>query len=194
MSHPIPPETIERFEREVLPHVDVAYRMAITLTHDPDRAADLVQEAILRALRAFPRLQHHDNLRSWLARVVHTTFLDMVRYEQRRPVESLDEHDDASDGAYGFVEMQPAVISESVDDDFEAALASLPPGWRSIVHLVDVEGMSYEETSIALDVPVGTVRSRLHRARHRLQIELCRRLELPGCEDAARHRIAGETP
>ena len=178
---PETPETIaRRFEREVLPHVDVAYRMARSLTHDEDQAHDLVQDAALRALKAFPRLQHADNLRSWLARIVHTTFLDRVRYDNRRPTSSLDDAE-LDDTALGVTEFDPLVFEQALDDDYDACMQVLPPSWRATVQLVDVEGMSYEEAAEALDVPVGTVRSRLHRARQRLYVELCQRLQLGLC-------------
>ena len=173
------------FEREVMPHVDVAYRMARTLTRDEDQVADLVQDAALRALRAFPSLTHHDNLRSWLARIVHTTFLDRVRYDRRRPTSPIED-EDFDDAALGSIEYDPLVFEQALDDDYEACMQALPEAWRLTVQLVDVEGMSYEDAAAALDAPVGTVRSRLHRGRRRLYEELCSRLKLGLCGDGAR--------
>lgn len=170
------------FERDVLPHMDVAYRMARSLTHDEDQVADLVQDAAVRALKAFPSIAHHDNLRSWLARIVHTTFLDRVRYEKRRPTTSIDD-EDFDDAALGSIEYDPLVFEQALDDDYEACMQALPQTWRLVVQLVDVEGMSYESTAHALDLPIGTVRSRLHRGRKRLYEELCGRLKLGLCGD-----------
>lgn len=175
-------DTARRFEREVLPHIDVAYRMARSLTRDEDQVADLVQDAAIRALKAFPSLSHHDNLRSWLARIVHTTFLDKVRYDKRRPTTSIEE-ESIDDGDLGTVEFDPLVFETALDDDYEACMQALPETWRLVVQLVDVEGMSYDEASQALDIPIGTVRSRLHRGRQRLYVELCTRLQLGICGD-----------
>jgi len=189
MAPEISPQCIERFEREVLPHVDVAYRMAMTLTRDADRADDLVQDASLRALRSFPKLKHKDNLRSWFVRVVHTTFLDTVRYERRRPTESIDdENGNLTEADLGVTEMEPKMCLASLDDDYEAVMDSLPTGWRAVVQMVDVEGMSYEECAETLDLPVGTVRSRLHRARSRLHQGLCQRLQLRWCEEQEKEK------
>lgn len=181
------------FERDVMPHMDVAYRMARSLIRDEDQVADLVQDAAVRALKAFPSIAHQDNLRSWLARIVHTTFLDRVRYEKRRPTTSIDD-EDFDDAALGSIEYDPLVFEQALDDDYEACMQAVPENWRLVVQLVDVEGMSYEATAHALDVPIGTVRSRLHRGRKRLYEELCGRLNLGLCNEGrdARRAIDGD--
>lgn len=189
-----------RFEREVMPHIDVAYRMARTMTHDEDQVADLVQDAALRALKAFPSLTHHDNLRSWLARIVHTTFLDRVRYEKRRPTTAIED-ETLDDAALGTFEYDPLVFEQALDDDYEHCMRALPETWRLVVQLVDVEGLNYEDAAQVLDIPIGTVRSRLHRGRKRLYEELCQTLKLGLCggapglgelEDAAPRSQGGE--
>lgn len=185
MPQMLTPELARRFEREILVHVDVAHRMAMSLTRDRDRADDLVQDATLRALRAYPELRSRENLRSWFARIVHTTFLDRVRYEKRRPTASIDDEDGpVGEADLGVVEFEPSVFAQGLDDDYDAALGTLPVDWRAAVQLVDVEGLSYEEAARTLDVPVGTVRSRLHRARQKLYTELCRRLRLGWCSES----------
>ena len=192
MPHSITTEQAREFEREVMPHVDVAYRMARSLARDEDQAQDLVQDAALRAMRAFPRLEHRDNLRSWLARIVHTTFLDRVRYEQRRPTHSIDTGDGLDESALGVTELEPTVFEQSLDDDYQACMDVLPTAWRAAIQLVDIEGISYEDAALALDVPIGTVRSRLHRARLRLYEELCRRLKLGYCTDSEPSPMEGK--
>lgn len=157
------------FERALVENFDVLYRMARALTGPSDQAEDLVQEASLRAMRAFPRLAHHDNLRSWFARVVHTTFLDLRRREQRQPTDSLEEHPNALEvQSVEAVEWQPQILREGFEDELQAHLDALGPGSRAVVQLVDVEGFRYEEVAEVLDVPIGTVRSRLFRARRAL--------------------------
>ncbi len=164
------------FEREILPHLDLAWRMALTLARDPVEAEDLAQEALLRAMRGFHRFTPGTNARSWLARVVHTAWLDHLRGESRRPRGTWDEEldetlaDGEDSGAW-----QPRILSEALDDQWEAALAELPSSWRLTLLLVEVEGLSYEEAAHATGVPVGTVRSRLHRAKDRLHAWLSKR-------------------
>jgi RNA polymerase sigma-70 factor (ECF subfamily) len=176
MVPPLPPELGRRFEAEILPHLDVMYRMAMMLARDPEHAQDLAQEAALKALQGYPRLEHRSNLRSWLARIVHTTFLDRLRLERRRPEESLEElGEDVPPGDADTQGWEPAVLRDGFQDDLEEGLGSLPAGWRALVLIIDVEGWSYEEAAETLDVPIGTIRSRLHRARQRLYQHLQRR-------------------
>lgn len=154
------------FERVVMPHLDVLYRMGLYLTRDATRAEDLSHDAVLKAMRSFSTFRPGTNVRSWLARVVHTTFLDQRRKEERAREEAWDHRLDetlADESApRGW---EPAVVRDALDDAWENALAQLPPGWRTTLMMVDVEGWSYEEVADALSIPVGTVRSRLHRAR-----------------------------
>ncbi len=157
------------FESALVENFDVLYRMARSLLGPKDGVEDLVQESSLRAMRAFPRLRHHDNLRSWFARIVHTTFLDQLRYDQRRMAFPLDDHiqDVESQGLDGE-EWEPEILREGFEDSLVDILAELSPGARAVVQLVDVEGFSYDEVAEALDIAVGTVRSRLFRARRQL--------------------------
>ena len=161
------PQTARRFQQEILPHLDVAYRMGLALSRDPDRAEDLAQEALLKALRSLDGLRPGTNARSWLARVVHTTWLDQVRKDQRRAEEpweeGLDQVADGDEEAW-----QPELMRRALNDCWEEGLALLPAEWRTTLMLVEVEGFAYEEAAEAMDIPVGTVRSRLHRARGRL--------------------------
>jgi RNA polymerase sigma-70 factor (ECF subfamily) len=157
------------FERALHEHFDVLYRMARSLLGDAEGVEDLVQDASLRALRAFDELEHHENLRSWFARVVYTCFLDGRRYERRRPSVPLDEYgEDVELRAAELSTWEPAILRNGFEDELEAHLARLPAGSRAVLQLVDVEGFSYQEVSQALDLPIGTVRSRLFRARRTL--------------------------
>jgi RNA polymerase sigma-70 factor (ECF subfamily) len=161
------PELTRRFQQEILPHLDVAYRMGLALSRDPDRAEDLAQDSLLKALRGLDGLRPGTNPRSWLARVVHTTWLDQVRREGRRPEEPWDEGlDEVAAGAEDAWE--PELMRRALNDCWEEGLDLLPAEWRTTLMLVEVEGFAYEETAEATGVPVGTVRSRLHRARSRL--------------------------
>ncbi len=167
-------ERRERFEAEVLPYLDRLYGAAMRYTRDPDDAADLVQEAVAKAYRSFHQYRPGTNLRAWLYRILHTTYLSMYRKAQRRPQESLqDQIEDFS--FYEEVNRQGGrsaerVVLEAITDEVvKEALAELPETFRLAVYLADVEGFAYKEIAEIMDTPVGTVMSRLHRGRKALQ-------------------------
>ena len=101
-------------------------------------------------------------------------------------------HESVDDASLGVTEFDPLVFEQALDDDYDACMATLPDSWRATVQLVDVEGMTYEEAAAALDVPVGTIRSRLHRGRQRLYEALCSRLHLGLCGDGKKRNGGGE--
>jgi RNA polymerase sigma-70 factor, ECF subfamily len=163
-----------RFEAEVLPQLDRLYSAAMRYTRDPDDASDLVQEAVAKAYRSFHQYRPGTNLRAWLYRVLHTTYLSMYRKQQRRPQESLqDEIDDFSFydevNRRGGRSAERVVLESLTDEEVKAALADLPEAFRLAVYLADVEGFAYKEIAEIMDTPVGTVMSRLHRGRKALQ-------------------------
>ncbi len=138
------------------------YNVAYRLTGNDDDAQDLVQEVLLRVRKGLERYQP-GSMEGWLSRITTNAFLDDVRRRRRRPLDLLPEEPDT---------VLPPVAG--ADADFEAsalsadvqrAVRGLPPDYRSAVVLSDVVGLSYQEISDALDVPIGTVRSRLHRGR-----------------------------
>jgi len=160
------PAEKRRFEAEIVPHLDVLYRMARSVCCDADVADDVSQEAFLKALRGFAKLQPGTNSRSWLARIVHNTCRDHWRSRTRRGEQGWE------DGMLAEVEArdaepdwQPAVIRDAFADEIESALGALPPRWRAAVLLVDVEGWSYDEAAESLEIAPGSLRSALHRAR-----------------------------
>jgi RNA polymerase sigma-70 factor, ECF subfamily len=165
----------EVFEREALQHLDRLYSAALRYTRDPSDAEDLVQETVAKAFRSFHQYEPGTNLKAWLYRVLHTTYISMYRKAQRRPQESLQEEiDDFS--LYDEVTRRGATASperEVLDsltaDEVKQALADLPETFRLAVYLADVEGFSYKEIADIMETPVGTVMSRLHRGRKALQ-------------------------
>jgi RNA polymerase sigma-70 factor, ECF subfamily len=167
-------ERRERFEREVLPHLDRLYSAAMRYTRDPVDAEDLVQETVAKAFRSFHQYRPGTNLRAWLYRILHTTYISMYRKAQRRPQETLKDelgeyslYDEVA--GTGGRSAEREVLEALTDDEVKQALAELPETFRLAVYLADVEGFAYKEIAEIMDTPVGTVMSRLHRGRKALQ-------------------------
>jgi RNA polymerase sigma-70 factor, ECF subfamily len=167
-------ERRDRFQGEALPYLDRLFSAALRYTRDPDDAADLVQETMAKAYRSFHQYRPGTNLRAWLYRVLHTTYVSLYRKAQRRPQESLQEEiDDFSFydeiNRSGGRSVEREVLESISADEVKQALADLPETFRLAVYLADVEGFSYKEIAEIMDTPVGTVMSRLHRGRKALQ-------------------------
>lgn len=138
------------------------YNVAYRLTGNDDDAQDLVQEVLLRVRRGLESYRP-GSMEGWLSRITTNAFLDDTRRRRRRPLELLpDEPDRVATPARGA---DADFEAEALSEDVQAALRDLPPDYRSAVVLSDVVGLSYQEISEALAVPIGTVRSRLHRGR-----------------------------
>jgi RNA polymerase sigma-70 factor, ECF subfamily len=181
-------ERLARFEAEVLPNLDRLYGAAMRYTRDPHDAADLVQESVAKAYRSFHQYRPGTNLRAWLYRVLHTTYLSMYRKQQRRPQEDLQEQiDDFSFydvvNRAGGASAEREVLASFTDEEIKQALADLPESFRVAVYLADVEGFAYKEIAEIMDTPVGTVMSRLHRGRKALQKALAEYAEERGLID-----------
>jgi RNA polymerase sigma-70 factor (ECF subfamily) len=164
------------FEREALVHLDSLYRVALRLTGNPAEADDLVQETMLKAYRAWDQFEKGTNAKGWLLTILRHAFINEYRRRARRP-ETVDL--DAIEAFSVFHELQEedpqgAFFDRIVDEEVLRAIDELPEQFRETVVLSDVEGLSYEEIARVLDVPIGTVKSRLFRARHLLQQKLYR--------------------
>ncbi len=183
---PDDPELKERFEREVLPLLPNLYSAALRMTRNPSDAEDLVQETYLRAYRGFAGFEEGTNLRAWIYRILTNTFINSYRKKQREPVTVSE--DDLEDwylydrlGASGVEPSAEAeVIQRMPDEDVQRALEALPEGFRLAVLLADIEGFSYKEIAEILDIPIGTVMSRLHRGRRALEKALWERVRERG--------------
>jgi len=177
----------EQFEKLALEQMDTLYRVAGRLTRDADRAADLVQETYLRAFRsrdAFD-LQEH-GIRPWLLRIMRNLHLSKADRDRRQPVavdgETLDAMNASAAGpgdaaATGDLEAAgPAPVLpldwESLDERLKSALENLQEEYQIVLLLWAVEELSYKEIADVLDIPIGTVMSRLHRARQKLSGQL----------------------
>ena len=168
----------ERFERDAMPLMPSLYSAALRLTRNPADAEDLVQEAYLRAYRGFGGFTPGTNLKAWLYRILTNTFINNYRKKQRQPVTILEEeipdwylYDHLADGSSGgeTASAEAQVLERMPDEDVQAALDALPEAFRMAVLLADVEGFSYKEIAQILDIPIGTVMSRLHRGRKSLE-------------------------
>ena len=138
------------------------YTVAYRLTGNGDDAQDLVQEVLIRVRRGLATYQP-GSMEGWLSRIATNVFLDDVRRSQRRPVEALPERPDHILPSAPAPE--DALAAAVLPDDVQAAILRLPDEFRTAVVLCDVAGLAYAEIGEALDVPVGTVRSRIHRGR-----------------------------
>ena len=168
-----------RFEEEALELADQVYNVARRLVGSREEAEDLMQETYARAFRSWRSYQPGTNLRAWLLRILTNLNIDRARARQRRPqTEPLEEGDYflynklASSGGDTQPEEEERVISRLSQDGVVKALAEVPHDFRDVVVLVDIGGFAYAEAAQILDIPVGTVMSRLHRGRRILKQQL----------------------
>jgi len=164
-----------------MPFMSSLYSGALRMTRNPADAEDLVQETYLRAYRGFAGFQEGTNLKAWLYRILTNTFINSYRSKKRRPdeVDLADTEDFFLFRRLGGLEAAQAgrtpeteVLDSIPDQVVKDALESLPEQFRMAVLLADVEGFSYKEIAKIMDVPIGTVMSRLHRGRKQLQQRL----------------------
>jgi RNA polymerase sigma-70 factor (ECF subfamily) len=167
------------FETDAMQYAPQLYSAALRMTRNPADAEDVVQETYLKAYRAYATFEAGTNLKAWLYRILTNTYINKYRKQQRRPSEvELGELQDLylykrlgeQSGATQSAEQD--VLDDFVDSDVKQALESLPEHFRMPVLFADVEGFSYKEIAEILDIPIGTVMSRLHRGRKALQKKL----------------------
>jgi len=167
------------FERDAMQYAPQLYSAALRMTRNRADAEDVVQETFLKAYRAYGSYTEGTNLKAWLYRILTNTYINTYRKQQRRPTETelgdlqdlylykrLGEASGASQSA------ESDMLDAFVDTDIIDALEALPETFRLPVVYADVEGLSYKEIAEALDIPIGTVMSRLHRGRKALQKKL----------------------
>jgi RNA polymerase sigma-70 factor (ECF subfamily) len=158
------------FYQESLKHLDALYRYAMSLTRDKTAAEDLVQETYLRAVRASNRLAPDSDLKSWLFAIMHNTWLNQVHRARIGPkFVCLDDEKETPCLDYRGSDPHLAFLSKLKREEVRDAIEGLPPLHREIIVLRDLEGFSYKQIANILGCPVGTVMSRLNRARERLR-------------------------
>jgi RNA polymerase sigma-70 factor (ECF subfamily) len=163
--------TVERFRTLILPHLDAAYGFARWLTRDPVAAQDLAQEAMLRALRYFHAFRGEE-ARPWLMRIVRNTWIDLRARNgaEKLPLDVLETR--AADGP----DPEQSALAGDRRRQIAAALAALPAEVREVLVLREIEDLSYKQIAAVLDLPIGTIMSRIARAREKLAAELGNRL------------------
>ncbi len=174
----VPQEDRERFEALVNEHVDSLYGSALRLTRNRANAEDLIQDTFLKAWRSFRTFQAGTNARAWLYKILMNAYIDSYRKTSRQP--ELVDHEDVGD-FYLYAKAQESeeyrregdpeqiLLSKIMDADVKAALEQVPEPFRAAVILADLEEFSYREIAEILDIPIGTVMSRLYRGRRHLQ-------------------------
>src|SRR5436853_3938867 len=166
------------FAELATPFMSALYAAALRMTRNPSDAEDLVQETYLRAYRGFGGFREGTNLKAWLYRILTNTFINQYRAKKRRPDQvDLDDVEDfyifrrlgGLEAADAARTAEAEVLEGIPDAEVKEALESIPEQFRMAVILADVEGFSYKEIADILDVPIGTVMSRIHRGRRALQ-------------------------
>lgn len=170
-------EQIQIFEDEFLPHLDAMYNFAFRLTMDEDDAKDLVQDTYMKAYRFINSFQKGTNSKAWLYRILKNSFINEYRKKSKEPAkvdyqeiegyynsENVDENQ--------TTDLRQETVKDMIGDEVSNALNSLAVDFRTVIILCDIEGFTYEEMARILDIPIGTVRSRLHRARNLLKERL----------------------
>lgn len=165
-----------RFTDEAMPLLDQLYGGALRMTRNPQDAEDLVQETYLKAYNAFDRFKPGTNLKAWLYRIMTNTYINTYRKKQRRPlVTSADDVTDnqlytsSSHESTGLESAEVEALKLMPNSRISHALNELNEDYRMVVYYADVEGLAYKEIAEVMDIPLGTVMSRLHRGRKQLR-------------------------
>jgi RNA polymerase sigma factor (sigma-70 family) len=170
-------ENEELFEQEFMPHLDALYNFAYHLTFNEEDANDLVQDTFLKAFRFLDSYERGTNAKAWLFKILKNSFINEYRRKVRQPgevdYEDYVAYQDADETKnVGDLDLRDDIFKGLIGDEVTTALNGLPVDFRTVILLSDVEGFSYEEIAKIIDIPIGTVRSRLHRARNLMKEKL----------------------
>ena len=162
------------FAAQCLPYQNALFAAAMRMTRQPDDAHDLVQETFMRALAAWPHLRHRANVKAWLFRILSNTFINNYRRRQRHGRLTRERPGETVSALYGDIHAHAStpeemLLERALGDEVEAALADLEPGYRAILEMADLQDLRYRDIARKLRVPMGTVMSRLFRARRKLE-------------------------
>ncbi len=189
------------FEQQALPQADALFNFAVRMTRSRRDAEDLVQDTFLRAFRFFHRFEPGSNMRAWLFRILKNNYINQYRKLRRTPdqvewsqVEAFYERIAADDQVRRHRNPEEKLLESLIDERIESAIRELPAAYRAVVLLNFVEEMSYREIAAVLEVPMGTVMSRLHRGRKMLQQALASGFASRGTPIHHRCRRPGVVP
>jgi len=165
------------FEQEFLPQIDALYTFAYHLTYNEEDANDLVQETYLKAYRFIENYKEGTNAKAWLFKILKNAFINQYRKKSKQPTkvdyeEIVNYHDEEDTSYSSYMDLREEMFQVMMGDEVTNAINSLPVDFRVVILLCDIEGFTYEEISKIIDIPIGTVRSRLHRARNMLKEKL----------------------
>jgi RNA polymerase sigma-70 factor (ECF subfamily) len=165
------------FEKELLPHVGALQTFAYHLTYNQEDADDLVQETYLKAYRFIDKYEQGTNAKAWLFKILKNAYINEYRKRVKQPTKVDFEdivmyHDTDDDRVSGYSDLREEIFLHMMGDEVTSAINSLPIDFRTVILLCDIEGFTYEEIASIIDVPIGTVRSRLFRARNLLKEKL----------------------
>lgn len=170
-------EKEEVFDNEFMPHITAMYNFAYRLTFEEDDAKDLVQDTYLKAFRFINSFEKGTNAKAWLFRIMKNSFINDFRKKSKEPakvdyqeVETFYNSDDVDKSI--TTDLRVETVQDMMGDEISNALNSLDVDFRTVIILCDLEGFKYDEMAKILDIPIGTVRSRLHRARNLLKEKL----------------------
>lgn len=176
-----PPDERVEFDVAAMPFLDSLYNTALRLARNAQDAEDLVQETFLKAYRAYDQFTPGTNLKAWLFRILKNTFINEYRKRQAAPPESdfaaIEESFEgqiAPEAGGQIKNPEEEALERAFDENVQRALDALPPDYRMAVLLADIEGFSYKEVAEILEIPVGTVMSRLYRGRRMLEEAMLR--------------------
>ena len=163
----------EEFEAAALAYIDSVYRFALCMAENESDAQDLVQDTYLKEYRFFDKFQEGTNCKAWLLTILKNTFINNIRRDRRHP-QMLRLSEMKERGMELPIDADPEykVFGDMFGDDVTAAMDAMPDGYRTVVLLADVEGLSYREIADIVDCPIGTVMSRLSRGRKLLRKKL----------------------
>ena len=167
----------KEFEQQAMPHMEILYNYALRLTGKPEDANDLLQETFLKAYRFWDKFEQGTNIRAWLFQIMKNSYINQYRKEVKEPdkvdyAEIENYYNVIRDESSEDNDLQEKLFGQLLDDEVSKALELLPEEFRTVVILCDIEGLAYEEIAEFLQIPVGTVRSRLHRGRKHLYTHL----------------------
>jgi RNA polymerase sigma-70 factor (ECF subfamily) len=165
------------FDGEFMPHIDSMYNFGYRLTFDGDDAKDLVQDTYLKAYRFINSFEQGTNAKAWLFRILKNSFINEYRKKSKQPTkvdyQEVETYYNSDDVHYQSTsDLRAESVKDMLGDEISNALNSLAVDFRTVIILCDLEGFTYEEMAKILDIPIGTVRSRLHRARNLLKEKL----------------------